>query len=119
MNWERNKRMVMELANAIKAHGFRVFVLLDDDYGSYYGFFTNGDNVAYFDVYWDNYCIAKCTLPSVSVCHTTRLSEITKNVCDKAVSSLIPRIRGKRKPRLYKFDKLMSRYGNDKRFSEL
>lgn len=119
MNWERNKRKVMELANAIKAHGFRVFVLLDDDYGYYYGFFTNGDNVAYFDVDWDDYCIAKCTIPSMSVRRTSRLSEITKNMCDRAVSSSIPNIRGKFKPRLYKFDDMMRRYGNDKRFSEL
>lgn len=119
MNWERNKRMVMELAEAIKAHGFRVFLHLDDDNGCYYGLFTNGDNVASFEIDWDDYCIAKCTVPSVSVCRTPRLSGITKNVCDKAVSSSIPNIRGKFKPRLYKFDEMMRRYGYDKHFSEL
>lgn len=119
MNWERKKRMVNELAETIKAHGFRVFVHLDDVVGSYFGYFTNGDNVAYFDIDWDDYCIAKCTIPSVSVCRTSRLSEITKNVCDKAVSSQIPNIRGKFKPRLYKFEEMMERYGNDKHFSEL
>lgn len=119
MNWERNKRMVMELANAIKAHGFRVFLHLDDDNGCYFGFLTNGENAAAFEADWDDYIIYKCTCPSVSVCRTPRLSEITKNVCDRAVSSSIPNIRGKFKPRLYKFDDMMRRYGNDKRFSEL
>ena len=119
MNWEREKRMVNELAETIKAHGFRVFVHSDDVVGSYFGFFTNGKNVAYFGVVLDNYCIAKSTIPSVSVCRTPRLSEITKDVCDKAVSSQIPNIRGKFKPRLYKFEEMMERYGNDKHFSEL
>lgn len=119
MNWERNKRMVTELAEAIKAHGFRVFVHLDDVVGSYFGFFTNGDNAAYFGADWDDYCISKCTCPSVSVRHTPRISEITKKVCKDAVSSRIPNIKGKLKPRLFKFDELMERYGNDKHFSEL
>lgn len=119
MNWERNKRMVTELAEAIKAHGFRVFLHLDDVVGSYFGYFTKGKNVAYFGVVLDSYCIAKCTIPSVSVCRTPILSEITKDVCDKAVSSRIPNIRGKLKPRLFKFDEMMEIYGNDKHFSEL
>jgi hypothetical protein len=119
MNWERNKRMVIELAETIKAHGFRVFVHLDDDNGCYFGFLTNGENVATFEADWDDYIIYKCECPGVSVRHTSRLSGITKNVCDNAVSSCIPNIKGKRKPRLYKFDEMMRRYGNDKHFSEL
>lgn len=119
MNWEIQKRMVNELAETIKAHGFRVFVHLDVDNIDYFGFFTNGKNVAYFGVVLDNYCIGKCTIPSVSVCRTPRLSEITKDVCDKAISSRIPNIRGKFKPRLYKLDELLNRYKNSEYFKEI
>ena len=121
MNWQVKKEMVLDAAEKIKSYGYRVFLVEDDRFGSYYGYFSDGNNVGYFQVDWYAYSVSKCIAPSISVIDGLRDKEtqITREICEHALSDNIPYHGLKYKPRLHKLDELLNRYKDSEYFKEI
>lgn len=123
MNWEIKKEMVNDAAEKIKSYGYRVFVYTDDKIGVCYGFFSDGNYVGYFQSDWNAYLVSMYGTPSVEVIDGFRHQEtnITKEICERAVSGEIPMwaMRAEPYPILIKLHELLNIYKNNDRFKEI